>query len=569
MVSNSEILPIARDLTLLSCLITLVFTTSLPIDAFNPIKFATLIFGVLYIYVRYWSFIFWRLLSSKGLNIVFWGFFSHSLLILITNPYSISERLFGSEGRLFGFLTIWSLFLLGIANYLAVKSKLISLDLFFRYLFFIQKFEIGFTSFQNYYTVLPSTLGNPNFLAAFVAASFYSGIYILVSSRRRLSPNTFYATISITVSLYISAVSNSLQGPLGIAIGTAFLAFLFLALKKTRLAVYLGLTLSIISFPFVQGLFGKGIFGDRLEQGTLVVRSMYWRIAGRIGLDSPIFGHGFDTYLDNFRKFRSLDEVKMYGTGLFSDSPHNLFLDFFAAGGFPYLFWVIAGSIFVLFAAIKIFTHLKTRKEETVEFVFLLVVWMVLFLLSLINPFQLAVNVWNVVISFLIVGKYHQIQESNQKDNNRISLNGGKKLYLKLPLIASLIIFLNPALGILPFLTEIRFRSAIEKSDYQALRRVSTDWPFSDSRVVAISQGILDSSLKRTTTNELNLERQLQKMINSANTDALAATGINRNSFVLWRFIFYNHPDPTIKARARLNLVRLDPQDLGWQTTGP
>jgi hypothetical protein len=142
--------------------------------------------------------------------------------------------------------------------------------------FFIQKFEIGFTSFQNYYTVLPSTLGNPNFLAAFVAASFYSGIYILVSSRRRLSPNTFYATISITVSLYISAVSNSLQGPLGIAIGTAFLAFLFLALKKTRLAVYLGLTLSIISFPFVQGLFGKGIFGDRLEQGTLVVRSMFW-----------------------------------------------------------------------------------------------------------------------------------------------------------------------------------------------------------------------------------------------------------------------------------------------------
>jgi hypothetical protein len=563
----------------LSCLITLVFTTSLTVDAFTPIKFTVLICGVLYIYSRYWSFIFGRILESKGLNSLIWAFFIHSIIVLLANSYSISERLFGSQGRYFGFITIWAIFLLGVANYLAVKHKKLPLHLLFRYLlftnlivafvFFIQKFEIAFLDFQNDYSVLPSTLGNPNFLAAFIAASFYSGTYVLFSSKRKIKFNNLLATTSIISSLYIVAISNSLQGPLGIAIGAVLLVALFFAFRRPKPTLLLVLLFSILSTPFIRGLFGKGYFGDRLEQSTLVIRSMYWAIAGRIGLESPVIGQGFDTYLDHYRMFRSYDEVKVYGTGLISDSPHNLFLDFLVAGGFPYLFWAVAGSSYVVFAAIKTFRQVKTEKKEITEFVFLCAIWGVFSLLSLINPFQIAVNIWNVVIGFLLVGKYHQFKEGNQKVDKRTNLDKRKKLYMKYPLIASLIIFLNPALGVLPMVTEIRFRSAVEKSDYQALRKVSTDWPFSGSRVVAISQGILDSSLKLTSSADSNILRELREMIRRAHTDALAATKINKNSFELWRFIFYNHPDQSVRAKARMNLVRLDPQDLVWLTTRP
>jgi hypothetical protein len=427
--------------------------------------------------------------------------------------------------------------------------------------------------FQNDYTVLPSTLGNPNFLAAFVSASFFAGVYILASSRLKIGWIAFVATLSIISSLYIVAASNSLQGPLGIALGVLNLIFMAIVLRNPILTLAVSVFLLIASFPLIQGLFGKGLFGDRLEQGTLVVRSMYWGIAARIGMDSPILGNGFDTYLDNYRKFRSSDEVLLYGTGLVSDSPHNLFLDFFVAGGFPYLFWAIAGSFYVFLVAIRTVKLLRLEEKPYWQFISIYTIWLVFFLLSLINPFQLAVNIWNVILGFLIIGHYHQLLLDYQKDSFRKDTKREKEesngLFVRFPLVASLILFVNPVFAALPISTEIRFRSAVEDSDYLKLRAVSMDWPFSGSRVAAITQGINDSSLKQSPTADLAAIKRLQDMVASAHADALAATRINGESFDLWRFIFYNHPDPLVREKARKNLVRLDPQETGWETSKP
>lgn len=571
--------PIARDLMIVSCLVTLVFTTSLTVDAFTPMKFACLVVGLFYLYTRYRKFFLSELFASRRSAQLVTAFLGHSLFLLLLNSNSISERLFGIQGRFFGLISVFSLLLLGIAIYLAVKSQKLRLDFLFTFIlsanlivamvFFTQKFGIAFLEFQNDYTVLPSTLGNPNFLAAFLAFSILSGLYFLVASKRNFDFKFFFAIASIFASLYIIAISNSLQGPLGVGLGLIFLVLLTLLGAKPRLSLLLTVSILIVGIPLSQGFFGYGPLGNRLEQGTLVLRSMYWGIAGRIGMDRPLTGYGFDTYLDNYRKFRSSDEFRIYGAGLVSDSPHNLYLDFLVAGGIPYLFWAIAGSAYVFIVSFKTLRLLGSRNHKYTSFVFLVAMWCVLTVLALINPFQLAVTIWNVVTGSAIVGFYHQLIGENQSVLPIKKLNAQRNLFVRLPVTLSMIVFVNPFVAALPMVTEIRFRAAVESSDYKALRAVSMDWPFSGSRVAAISQGIVESSLKVTSKADLALERQLQDMIRSANDDALAATRINKESFDLWRFIFYNHPDSLVKEKARSNLIRLDPRELSWQTGKP
>lgn len=570
---------IARDLISLSCVVTLAFSTSLTMDAFTPIKFACLILGIFYVYVRHWRIILSSLVSSNKLFYLTLAFFSHSLMILAVNPYSISERLFGYQGRFFGLISIWSLYLMGLAVFLTVKRNKLDLDLLLRGLmftnlfvalvFFVQELGIGFTEFQNVYTVFPSTLGNPNFLAAFIVVSLFSSVYFLLAPKRRFSLQFWLAAASTASSLYIVAVSSSLQGPIGIGIGALSLVFLFGMRTKPKFTLTLTALLSLFSIPLIQGLFGKGIFGERIEQGTLLIRSMYWRIAARMGVDRPFSGQGFDSYLDNYRLFRSPDDVATYGTGIISDSPHNLYLDFLVSGGFPYLIWPLAGSAYVGFAAFKVLEQLKLRGLRDTSFVFLVTIWIVLTVLALINPFQLSVNIWNVVTSFAIVGFYHQLLHKKQKDLPLRKTQANNQMFIKLPLALSLIVFLNPLVAILPMATEIRFRNAVEKSDYNALREVAMDWPFSGSRVATISQGIVSSSLNFVSSFELKLQMELQDMIQVANADVLAATKINPKSFALWNFIFYNHPNSSIQDMAREKLVALDPNDPSWTTATP
>jgi len=570
---------ISRDLMVLSSLVTLVFSTSLTVDAFNPFKFAVLVLGVFYLYIRHWGYILSSLVSSRNFTILTLTFFSHSTLILAVNHYSISERLFGLQGRFFGFFSIWSLYLLGLVVFIAVKDKRLGIDSLLKCLlftnllvglvFYIQELGIGFTEFQNDYTVLPSTLGNPNFLAAFVACSVFSGLYFLIAPRWKFNLNYWLAAASIISSIFIVSVANSLQGPLGIGLGAIVLTFLFSVRIRTKLTLLLTVLLSLVSIPLAQGLFGVGYLGDRLEQGTLVLRAMYWGIAGRMAAERPLFGQGFDSYLDNYREFRSPEEVLVYGTGLISDSPHNLYLDFLASGGFPYLLWALAGSCYVIFSATKILILLKLRGKESSAPAFLLSIWLVLTMLALINPFQLAVNIWNVVAGFAIAGYYHQLLGEGQAKLPLKEDQVKNWTLVKIPIALSLIFFVNPLVAVTPMATEIRFRTAVEKSDYKALRSVALDWPFSGSRVAAISQGIVNSSLRITSTADLEIDRQLQYMIRSANADALAATRINEKSFELWRFIFYNNPDPLVIERAREALKRLDPQDPSWVTAKP
>jgi len=211
----------------------------------------------------------------------------------------------------------------------------------------------------------------------------------------------------------------------------------------------------------------------------------------------------------------------------------------------------------------------ETKRERILCSSFSSFTWLVLTLLALINPFQLAVNIWNVVTGFAIAGYHHQLLGEEQA-KLPLKVNQVKnRTLVKIPIALSLIVFVNPLVAVTPMATEIRFRTAVEKSDYRALRSVAMNWPFSGSRVAAISQGIVESSLKLTSTTDLVLERQLQDMIRSANADALAATRINEKSFELWRFIFYNNPDPLVIERAREALKRLDPHDPRWVTAKP
>jgi hypothetical protein len=92
--------------------VTLIFSPSITVDAFNPVKFLVMCLGVSYLFLRYKSIVLESLDRDKLGNFLAVGVVM-AFLALISNHYSFSERFFGIERRNFGFVTVISLFALG------------------------------------------------------------------------------------------------------------------------------------------------------------------------------------------------------------------------------------------------------------------------------------------------------------------------------------------------------------------------------------------------------------------------------------------------------------------------
>jgi len=162
-------------------------------------------------------------------------------------------------------------------------------------------------------------------------------------------PNLFYkdeklwvrfgTLFAIGIAAYSILNSTSSQGIPLIAVGAVSVLWLSLA-KCTKFSLPWSLNI-LLSFAIVLAISLWSNFlnvRSQLSGQTLQIRLHYWEIAVRMVLDRPIFGWGFDSFGDNFRRFQTLEEYQTFGSGVFSDSAHNYFLEFVLAGGL-FLLW--------------------------------------------------------------------------------------------------------------------------------------------------------------------------------------------------------------------------------------
>lgn len=566
---------LGRDLLLICFGTTIVFTPSLTVDAFNPPKFLLMSLGVFYLFVRYRKYVVYSLINQQvGLFLLFGLLLA--TLVLIFNHYSFSERFFGIERRNFGYVTVVCFFAIAFMANLArrtgslhsksIFSALMITNLVVSAIFIFQFNSWGFTEFNSEYNVLPSSLGNPNFLSSFIAISLAGTIGWILhpDSKRILKP---LATLQVLISIWIIDKTQSIQGFVAMAIGAIF--FVIVLMRKfapkpiIRLMNILVLGVTLMCLVAFFGL-GWNI-ADKLPP-TLEIRSVYWRIGMQMVQESPLVGFGFDSYLDNFRRYLQPKYVDTIGPGVISDSPHNLFLDFYVSGGIFFGFFVMTSVAIAMFKGLRRcsnsgYTTVLNHPEEN-----LILISVILLAVAFISPFQLGLFIWLPLIFGSILSDNRQKIASNlnQEPPPKI-LSSIKKNTAGAWLI--ILVICNPAIALLPFVTEVRYRSAVETRDFYDLRTIALAWPTSGGRATAIAQGMLNASIVQGDLPDLSTQQQLLFIRRSAIDLAQSSVKVNPKNYESWRFLFQNAPDEVAKQRARESLRRIDPFNQEWSST--
>jgi O-antigen ligase len=389
------------------------------------------------------------------------------------------RQFFGTDGRNNGLLTNLSLAVIftAAANLQEIREiRRILYGLLFGGLInvaygTIQLLGKDFIPWNNLYGPVVGTLGNPNFMSSFLGMCLVGALSLLsFSNKREKLSSTIIITICF-VAFFVILKTGSIQGLIVVFLGILIALFLKLKIYKIKWGL-------VISFAFffpllillVLGFSGRGFLSQYLYQSTLQVRFYFWEAALNMLLAKPFTGVGIDSFGDWYRYHRS---EEAYGSGLLTNSAHNVFLDYAAYGGFSMLITYLVLQLLVLLRIIK---HLKDNSDISKEFIALVAVWMAYQLQSLISINNIVITSFGWIISGCIyaltsvkVGK-----EFNQK---KFSFN---LKFLTISVIGALIGFF---LTFQNFRNDSNFRKALSEKEGSQLIAVVKSWPLSQLRL--------------------------------------------------------------------------------------
>ena len=421
-----------------------------------------------------------------------------SLLNVLINNQFISERVYGVQGRNFGALILVCLLLISIMSF-SLSEKLdpkkiltaIKVSSFLVATYFLAQLQgLDRAAWVDVYGGIPSsTLGNPNFVSAFVSIGFVSTLPLLLARQTKLPIRTLIFLISV-IELYVSVESNSFQGLAIILLGFFYVTMSFLKpVLLRRKGVFLAAFFSLV-------ILITGYFLYRFQEvlsinnATVQARIDYWEAGLAMGLESPIFGRGFDYFGESYFLFRS-ERAAVRSPGLYTDSAHNYFIDLFAFGGFPLLLSVLLPIILVIqrkfVSTFRLLNPLERNQEAEDVYRGIFLVWLGFLFQAILSPFSIPLGYLGFLLTGFLFGSLSSIKIWGKPTDllvkNRIATKPlqirpiSSKTMLKFLIVPILITL--PILGIQPLIADAKFRDAIEKGQIEALYQIALSQPLS------------------------------------------------------------------------------------------
>ena len=361
-------------------------------------------------------------------------FFVFSISTLIASSAPISQSLYGVYGRNNGFLLYLLLALLFIST-LTISNSI----LFRKYLVALAVAGVGNTTYalwvmsfgdfigwNNPYGNLLGTLGNPNFIGSFFGM-FAALLFTLVASRQE-SRYLRIGALTLLPLVFLGIIdSHAVQGKVLFIGGASVVIFYWIRDRYSSIwlsLTYMGLV-AICSVVALLGTLQKGPFSEILYKFSVSLRGEYWYAGWVTGSNNPLFGVGFDSYGDWYRRSRRESALVLPGVDTVSNAAHNVFLDMFAFGGWP-LF--LSYTLLVLLTIISIvkFT-LRNRNFDSI-FVGLTSVWACYQLQSTISINQIGLAIWGWAFGAAIVAyEQNDSRRSTNSDAKQTGLPGNKR----------------------------------------------------------------------------------------------------------------------------------------------
>ena len=464
---------LSKTLLLTAALVTLAVSPGTNYDPISVVKLlalSTCSFALLFLWISQG----WKVLNelSRPEKIFISGFLVAMFSTIMFSGAPIAQQMFGSFGRNTGFLAYFSLL-----SVLVVTSGLRNED-FYRA---IPKFMLGVTIPMLAYCGIQiagldpvnwsefatfGTLGNINFLSAFLGLSAVIGFVLSFSKKLERRWRTIALTTSI-ISVPVILSTGSIQGFVILVAGLS-LAISVGLLKYRKYLLFIPFSVAALGGVLltVQGLANRGILAKFLYQPSVVFRGDYMHAGWKMTLDHPFFGVGLDSYGDWYRQERGEISTLRTGPERISNSAHNIFLDISSNGGFPLLFFYLALLGLALVSSVK---YLRSRPDLDFSFLALFSAWFAYQIQAAVSINQLGVGVWGWLFTGALIG-YGKINSPSIEDlSNPAKGKSAKKRksQSQIPAKAAISMIAGSALGFslafIPWNADVKYKSVLQK----------------------------------------------------------------------------------------------------------
>ncbi len=294
-----------------------------------------------------------------------------------------------------------------------------------------------------------STLGQPNWLGAYLAINFFIGLYFLLrfrhsegAQRPRVFLYSLYLLVNFTAILFTRSRSALL------AVFTGLIIFAVISIKKFAKDKELIKTITKRFIPVIAGivvavlLFKTGINKiDRLityqkapsstesvETGSplpsevtesLDIRKIVWKGAWNLGLKHPFFGTGVETFAYSYYFARPLQHNLTSEWDYLYNKAHNEYLNYLATTGFlglgTYLLLIVA--IFIIFY--KNYNRYKDYKDQLLTLC-LFLAYLTILITNFFGFSTTTISLFFYLIPAIVIA--NGMKQSEKKINNKASI---------------------------------------------------------------------------------------------------------------------------------------------------
>jgi len=497
--------------------------------------------------------------NSKNLIILGLLFVLAMLNSVLNSRAPFAQTFYGVYGRNTGFLTYLILIFLMIATSALqdtrsirgiLNSVLVAGTANVFYCGWVLLFG-DFIPWSNQYKSILGTLGNPDFISAFL------GFYIVVIFS--LLPSKAYDLKKKVVLLLLSAValieiikSHAIQGLVVTAGGIMIVGFFYIRSRfNGNLVSIIYLTVSFILGVFaVLGALQKGPLSFVYKK-SVSLRGSYWHAGIEMGKSHPLSGVGMDTYGDWYRAARPpVAFIDTPPASVVSNVSHNVVIDFFAFGGWPLLLSYLAILFLGAYSLIKVL--LRTRSYDS-TFVGISALWICFEAQSFISINQIGLAVWGWIATGALIAyekfnsnkRLETVQKaSSSKRNQKKSSNS----VISANLVGGIGLIIGLIIAFPPMSADSKWRAAQDSRNLNNLQAALVPSFMNPASSTRYAQAIL--ILRNSNLNDLAIKY------------AHTAVEFNPDDTDAWQQ-FYLIPTASEAERkiALSNLKRLDPNN--------
>ena len=485
-------------------------------------------------------------------------FFLATLVSISLSELPMSQNLYGAYGRNSGFLTYLCLSMVLVST-LAMQANdnlrrlLIGLGIAgcvnLVYCLWVISFG-DFIGWSNPYGNILGTLGNPNFIGAFLGIFFSVCLAFIFDTKTGTKTRVILGVISL-VTLFEVFESNAIQGRVVSALGLGVV--IFFAVRSRFSGVFTSLySLIFLALGMLAalGALQIGPLTQYIYKYSVSLRGQYWLAGWNTGMENPIHGVGMDGFGDWYRRARDLQALTTPGVNTVVNAAHNVFLDMFAFGGWPLL---LSYSAIMILAGVSLIRVVLRSKVYDPIFVAISVAWLGYQLQSIISINQIGLAIWGWVLTGALIAYERNTRNStveevpNLRPAQKTKGTARSQSSVVSPgLVAGIGIVVGAIIVSPPLASDTKWRSA----------------------QVARSVPLLEASLVPSFMNPQHTTRYLvsiqafeeSNLPDLAHKYAQEAVKFDSENFELWKvFYLIQASTPEEKALALENMKRLDP----------